>query len=156
MRKLIQVSAVQLSIRAGIAAGLAAWIATRLALEHPLYAFIAAVIATDLSAAQSRKLGLRRIFATAIGGICGAALSQLLGPGSGAVGLAVFVAMVIGSLLGAGEGTRVAGFICGIVVLEHSVEPWLYGTQRFIETVLGVVIAWGVSYLPKLINRDME
>ena len=75
MRKLIQVSAVQLSIRAGIAAGLAAWIATRLALEHPLYAFIAEVIATDLSAAQSRKLGLRRIFATAIGGICGAALS---------------------------------------------------------------------------------
>jgi uncharacterized membrane protein YgaE (UPF0421/DUF939 family) len=154
MRKLIQVSAVQLSIRAAIAAGLAAWIATRLALEHPLYAFIAAVIATDLSAAQSRKLGLRRIFATAIGGICGAALSQLLGPGSGAVGLAVFVAMVIGSLLGAGEGTRVAGFICGIVVLEHSAEPWLYGTQRFVETVLGVVIAWVISFLPRLVDTD--
>jgi uncharacterized membrane protein YgaE (UPF0421/DUF939 family) len=154
MRKLIQVSAVQLSIRAAIAAGLAAWIATRLALEHPLHAFIAAVIATDLSAAQSRKLGLRRIFATAIGGICGAALSQLLGPGSGAVGLAVFVAMVIGSLLGAGEGTRVAGFICGIVVLEHSAEPWLYGTQRFVETVLGVVIAWVISFLPRLVDTD--
>jgi uncharacterized membrane protein YgaE (UPF0421/DUF939 family) len=154
MRKLIQFSAVQLSIRAGIAAGLAAWIATRLALEHPLYAFIAAVIATDLSAAQSRKLGLRRIFATAIGGICGAALSQLLGPGSGAVGLAVFLAMVVASVLGAGEGTRVAGFICGIVVLEHSADPWLYGTQRFIETVLGVIIAWGVSYLPRLVNTD--
>ena len=156
MRKLIQVSALQQAFRAGVAAGLAGWIATRLALEHPLYAFIAAVIATDLSAAQSRKLGLRRLFATAIGAICGAVLSQLLGPGSGAVGLAVFVAMVIGSLLGAGEGTRVAGFICGIVVLEHSAEPWLYGSQRFIETVLGVVIAWGVSFLPKLIDRDGE
>ena len=154
MRKLIQFSAVQLAVRAGIAAGLAAWIATLVALEHPLYAFISAVIATDLSAAQSRKLGLRRIFATAIGAICGAVLSQLLGPGSGAVGLAVFMAMVVASLLGAGEGTRVAGFICGIVVLEHSGEPWLYGAQRFIETVLGVVVAWGVSFLPKLINRE--
>ncbi len=76
------------------------------------------MIATDLSAAQSRKLGLRRIFATAIGGICGAALSQFLGPGSGAA------------------------------------DPWLYGTQRFIETVLGVVIAWGISFLPRLVNAD--
>lgn len=152
MSKLIQLSAIQLSIRAGLAAGLAAWIATRLALEHPLYAFIAAVIATDLSADQSRKLGLRRIYATAIGGICGAGLSQLLRPESGAVGLAVFVAMVVGSLLGAGEGTRVAGFICGIVVLEHSAEPWLYGAQRFVETALGVLIAWGVSFLPRLVD----
>jgi uncharacterized membrane protein YgaE (UPF0421/DUF939 family) len=72
------------------------------------------------------------------------------------VGLAVFVAMVVASLLGAGEGTRVAGFICGIVVLEHSADPWLYGAQRFVETVLGVVIAWGVSFLPNLFDRKQE
>ena len=153
MRKLVQLSAVQLAFRAGIAGGAALWIAMRLALEHPVYAFIAAVIATDLSAEQSRKLGLRRIFATAIGGLCGAALSLLLGPGSGAVGLAVFVAMVAGSLLGAGEGARVAGFICGLVVLEHSVEPWVYGAQRFVETALGVLVAWAVSYVPSLIRK---
>jgi uncharacterized membrane protein YgaE (UPF0421/DUF939 family) len=156
MAKLVQLSAIQLALRAGVAGGLATWIALSLALQHPLYAFVAAVIATDLSAAQSRKLGLRRIFATAIGGICGAALSQLLGPGVAAVGLAVFVAMVVGSLLGAGEGTRVAGFICGIVVLEHSSEPWLYGAQRFVETALGVLVAWGVSFLPRLIDKDQD
>ncbi len=70
------------------------------------------------------------------------------------MGLAVFVAMVVGSLLGAGEGTRVAGFICGIVILEHSSEPWLYGAQRFVETALGVLVAWGVSFLPRFINKD--
>jgi hypothetical protein len=59
-------------------------------------------------------------------------------------------------VLGAGEGTRVAGFICGIVVLEHSADPWLYGSQRFIETVLGVVIAWGISFLPRLVNADQD
>jgi len=156
MRKLIQFSAIQLAARASVAGGLAIWIATQVAMEHPLNAFVAAVIATDLSHAQSQKLGLRRIFATAIGGVCGAALSQLLGPGPVAVGLAVFVAMVVASLLGAGEGTRVAGFICGIVVLEHSADPWLYGAQRFVETVLGVVIAWGVSFLPNLFDRKQE
>jgi uncharacterized membrane protein YgaE (UPF0421/DUF939 family) len=156
VRQLIQLSAVQLALRAGVAGGLASWIARLLALEHPLYAFVAAVIATDLSPAQSRKLGVRRIFATAIGAFCGAALSQLLGPGSEAVGIAVFVAMVVGSLLGAGEGTRVAGFISGIVVLEYSADPWTYGALRFVETALGVLVAWAISFVPRVFARDED
>jgi uncharacterized membrane protein YgaE (UPF0421/DUF939 family) len=112
------------------------------------------VIVTDLSPKQSRSLGLRRILATAVGAICGAALSQLLGPGSGAVGVAVVVAMLAGSLFGAGDGARVAGYICGIVVLDHATEPWLYASQRFVETALGVLIAWGISFVPKLIDQD--
>lgn len=156
MRNAVQFSAIQLALRAGIAGGVATWIATRAGLEHPLYAFIAAVIVTDLSPAQSRRLGLRRILATMIGAICGAALSQLLGPGSGAVGIAVVLAMLVGSLLGTGDGARVAGYICGIVVLDHSAEPWLYAAQRFGETALGVVIAWAISFVPKLIDQAKE
>lgn len=125
-----------------------------LSLHHPIYAFIAAVIVTDLSPAQSRRLGLRRILATVIGAVCGAALSQLLGPGPVAVGIAVVSAMLLGTLLGAGDGARVAGYICGIVVLDHTAEPWLYATQRFVETALGVIVAWGISYVPKLIGPD--
>ena len=156
MRNAVQFSAIQLAFRAGIAGGVATWFATRLGLEHPLYAFIAAVIVTDLSPAQSRSLGHRRILATVIGAICGAALSQLLGPGSGAVGIAVVMAMLAGSLLGAGDGARVAGYICGIVVLDHSAEPWLYAAQRFGETALGVVVAWAISFVPKLIDQAKE
>ncbi len=154
MNKLVHLSNIQLAIRAGLAGGVATWIAIYLSLEHPLYAFIAAVIVTDLSPKQSRSLGVRRIFATVVGAICGAALSQLLGPGSGAVGVAVVVAMLAASLFGAGDGARVAGYICGIVVLDHAAEPWLYASQRFVETALGVLVAWGISFVPKLIEQD--
>jgi uncharacterized membrane protein YgaE (UPF0421/DUF939 family) len=148
---LVPLSGFQLALRAGVAGGLATWAAHLLGMEHPIYAFIGAVIVTDLSPAQSQSLGLRRILATAVGSLCGAALSQLLGPGPAAVGLSVIVAMLAGYALGAGDAAKVAGYICGIVVLDHSVEPWLYAGQRFLETVLGVLIAWGISYIPKLI-----
>ncbi|MCA3455205.1 MAG: FUSC family protein [Rhodobacter sp.] len=154
MRWPVPLTAVILAFRAGVAGTLATWIAMVLSLQYPIYAFIAAVIVTDLSPAQSRRLGLRRILATVIGAVCGAALSQLLGPGPVAVGIAVVSAMLLGTLLGAGDGARVAGYICGIVVLDHTAEPWLYATQRFVETALGVIVAWGISYVPKLIGPD--
>ena len=143
-----------LASRAGVAGGLATWIAVVLSLQHPIYAVIAAVIVTDLSPAQSRRLGLRRILATVIGAVCGAVLSQLLGSDPVAVGIAVVAAMLLGTLLGAEDGARVAGYICGLVVLDHATDPWLYATQRFVETALGVIVAWGISYVPKLIRPD--
>jgi hypothetical protein len=52
------------------------------------------------------------------------------------------------------DGAKVAGFICGIIVLDHSPEPWVAAYSRFIETALGVVVAWLISYVPKLIRIE--
>jgi uncharacterized membrane protein YccC len=50
---------------------------------------------------------------------------------------------------------KVAGYICGIVLLEHATEPHSYAFLRFLETVIGVLVAWAISYVPKLIpDRD--
>ncbi len=144
----------QLTLRATVAAVLALVLATWLELAYPIYAFIAAVIVTDLDPATSRKLGFRRTTATVIGALCGAVLSFLLPPGPLGVGGGFFLAMLLAQALGAGEGARVAGYICGIVLLDHSSEPWHYAFHRFIETMIGVVAAWSISYVPKLINFD--
>lgn len=122
-----------------------------LELHYPIYAFIAAVIVTDLNPAVSQKLALRRIGATLVGAVCGASLSFLT-PGVWVVGLGILLAMLLAQLLKAGEGTRVAGYISGIVLLDHSAAPWDYALHRFLETALGVLIAWAISYVPKLIN----
>ena len=71
---------VQLAIRAAIGGSVSVAIAQLLELEEPFYAFVAAIIVTDLAPAQSRQLALRRLVATAIGAVCGAVLSQLLPP----------------------------------------------------------------------------
>jgi len=54
------VSGLQLALRASVAAGVAIALAQLLGLSHPLYAFLAAVIVTDLAPSQSRKLALHR------------------------------------------------------------------------------------------------
>jgi len=150
----IPVGGIQLALRAAVAAGLSLALAQLFRLEYPIYAMIAAVIVTDLSASQTRKLGLRRLVATVLGAACGAALGPLLPPGPWAVGLSILVAMVICILLGGQDVAKVVGYICGIVVLEHGANPWFYAFFRFIETVLGIGVAWLISLVPKLIRTD--
>jgi uncharacterized membrane protein YgaE (UPF0421/DUF939 family) len=129
-------------------------LADLLKFQYPLYAFLAAVIVTDLSPQISRQLGLRRIVSTIIGAIIGAALSQMLPSGPFSVGASILVAMLVCQILRVSEGAKVAGYICGIVVLDASIEPWSYAFYRCVETMLGVVVAWGISYVPKLIQLN--
>jgi uncharacterized membrane protein YgaE (UPF0421/DUF939 family) len=127
-------------------------IAQFLGLSTPIFAFIAAVIVTDLNPSESRRLGLRRIVATAVGALCGAVLNQWLQPNSWTIGLGVAATMLICQLLQAHDGARVAGFTCGIIMLVPGQDPWLHGFFRFAETILGVGVAWSISYVPKLIR----
>lgn len=148
------IKGMQLSLRAAVGASLSLAVAYLLGLEYPLYAFIAAVIVTDLLPSQTRQLGLKRIVATVVGAVCGAVLSPLLPPDPWAIGLGVLAAMLLSNLLLADDGAKVAGYICGIVLLDHGAEPWSYAFYRFIETMLGIIVAVSISMVPKLIRVD--
>jgi uncharacterized membrane protein YgaE (UPF0421/DUF939 family) len=145
---------VQLSVRAGAGAGLSAAFAMMLGLQYPIYAFLAAVIVTDLSPSRTRQLGLRRIIATVVGAGLGAALIPVTGTGPWALGLGVLIAMQACYLLKMDDGAKVAGYICGIVLLEHGAEAWSYALFRLIETVLGIGVATSISFVPKLIRIE--
>ena len=142
----------QVALRASLAAGLSIAIARQFGLQHPLYAFLAAVIVTDLVPSVSRRLAVLRLVATLIGALWGAMLSQLLPADDWVIGTSILIAMLTCQLLHSFEGAKVAGFICGIVVLEHGAMPWASAFNRLIETGLGIVVALAISYVPKLIR----
>jgi uncharacterized membrane protein YgaE (UPF0421/DUF939 family) len=144
----------QLCLRAALAAGLALWFAELLRLEYPIYAMIAAVIVTDLSPDQSRRLGLQRLAGTIVGAGCGASLAAFAPAGPWTIGLGILVAMLLCQLLRVEAGAKLAGYVCGIVLMSFNVEPWSYALQRLIETVLGGGVAVAVSFVPKLIPTD--
>jgi uncharacterized membrane protein YgaE (UPF0421/DUF939 family) len=122
--------------------------------EYPIYALIAAVIVTDLSPSRTSKLGLQRIVATVVGATCGAMLRQVFQPSAGAIGFGILVAMLICHVSRVNDSAKVAGYICGIVMVAHGTHPWSYAFLRFTETVLGIGVAWLISFVPKLIRID--
>ena len=146
--------ATQLAVRAGIGAGLSAGLAQLFGLQYPIYAFLAAVIVTDLSPSRTRQLGLLRLIATVVGAGGGAVLSPVLGGSAWSLGLGVLLAMQVSHLVKAQEGAKVAGYICGIVLLEHGAHPWSYAFFRLIETALGIAVATSISFVPKLIRIE--
>jgi uncharacterized membrane protein YgaE (UPF0421/DUF939 family) len=146
------VSGFQLSLRAAASAGLAVWIAQLLQLQYPLYALIAAVLVTDLSPPQSQLLGWRRLAGTVLGAAAGAALTQLLPPGPASIGLSILAVMLLSHFLRLEAAAKLAGYVCGIVMLDHSAEPWTYALHRLVETLVGIGVGVMVSFVPKLLR----
>jgi uncharacterized membrane protein YgaE (UPF0421/DUF939 family) len=148
------VGGLQLSVRAALSAGLAVGIAQLLQLQYPLYALIAAVLVTDLSPLQSRLLGWRRLAGTVLGAAAGALLTELLPPGAGTIAFGILVVMLLSHVLRLEAAAKLAGYVCGIVLLDFSAEPWTYALHRLIETLVGVGVAVLVSFVPKLLRVE--
>lgn len=150
----IPTNRVQLAFRVAAAAGLSVGVAQLFKFEDPIHALVAAVICTDLSPSQTRQLGLQRLVGTVLGAACGGTLSLMCPPSAWATGLAILVAMLICQVFQMPDGTKVAGYVSGILVLAHGTAPWSYALVRLIETALGIGAAVLISYVPKLMRSD--
>jgi len=147
---------IQLTTRAAVSAVLAVVIARLLDFQYPIYALIAAVIVTDLSPDMTKKMGARRMVGSFIGAVIGAATIAFVPVNPFTFGLSIAVAMGLSYWIGVSEAARLAGYICGIIVLGLGEHPWVYAFYRLLETLLGVVIALIISFVPKLVGLKEE
>ena len=147
-------NALSLATRSGIAAALALAIAELFGLVYPIYAMLSAVIVTDLSPAQTRKLGLLRTAGSVLGAVIGALVTYLLVPSPWTIGLAILVTMFLSYFLHLEGTNKIAGYVCAIVMLNHSADPWIYGFWRLAETLLGIAVAILISFIPRLVQND--
>ena len=111
---------------------------------------MSAVVVTDITAQQTRKLAVQRIVGTLFGTAVGGILSQLTHPNSLAVAFAVLAAMLLCTLFGIPAGAKVAGFLSGMIILSFGDHPWLYALDRLMETLLGIAAAIAVALVPPL------
>ena len=146
--------AIQMSVRGAVSAALAVEIAKLLSFEFPLYALIGAIIVTELSPEKTRKAGGSRIIGSAIGASVGAAFAIFLPSNPITIGLSVAFALLFTQILGLSAAAKLAGYVCGITMLGHTDQPWIYALLRLLETTLGVAVAILVSFVPKLLKVD--
>jgi len=150
-----QIAALQLSLRAAVATGLAVLIARALNFQNPIYAVIAAVLVMDLAPKKTVQLALQRLAGTLLGAAIGAMLSYVLPSGPLAVAVGIAVAMLLMHALHLQEAAKLAGYICGVVVMTQADQPWSYALNRTMETLLGLGMAVLVSLVPKLLRVDV-
>ena len=152
MARRLDSTAVQLSVRAALSAALGVALAQWMRLEVPINVMVSAVLVTDLSPEETRARGLPRLVGTVIGAGLGAVLCTLFGSGAERAGVGILVAMLLTFLLRLKDAAKVAGYVCGVVLLGYSTRPWEYAAHRLLETTIGVAMAVLVSFVPKLLG----
>ena len=138
-----------------MAAGSSIAIAQYLELQYPVYALIAAVIVLDLSPSKTLQLALQRLAGTLLGATVGAVLSYSLPLDPLAIAVSILVAMLLSYVVHLQAAAKLAGYVCGIVILAHVDDPWSYALYRVIETFLGIAMAVLVSLVPKLMRVEI-
>jgi uncharacterized membrane protein YgaE (UPF0421/DUF939 family) len=145
-----------MSVRAAISGGLSVAIAQLLGFAFPLYALIGAILVMDLAAERTRQLGGQRFVGTLLGGALGSVACLALGrvPEVNAlvITLGILLSMLVTYLLNLKDAAKIAGYVCGVVMLNHSEQPFVYAVYRVMETCLGLAVALLVSFVPKLIR----
>ena len=136
-----------LGVRAALASCAAVAIAQSLHLTYPLYAVVAAVIVTDVSSEKTQQSGVQRLLGTALGSLAGPLFVLGFGHSLPVVGAAIAALIFVCYVVGYTEASKLAGYVAGLVVLDHSNAPWDYARDRFVETSLGIVLAIVVSLL---------
>src|SRR4030095_1487461 len=98
----------------------------------------------------------QRFAGTVLGGLLGATLSMVLEENALSVGFGVLTAMLSSHLLRLDGAARIAGFVCGLILLDKADPPWSCAIRRLIETTLGITMAVLTSFIPKLIPDERK
>jgi uncharacterized membrane protein YccC len=132
----------KLLLKTGICIGLTVTF-TDLVFHFPYhyYALIAIVVSMQPTFGKGIKMGKQRVICTAIGAVLAWGMLHIFGNNLFTLGFGITLTIIICSYFGFTSGYTPALILFALVVLVHSSESDLYILYRFLETLLGVIIA---------------
>ena len=133
--------ATKLPAKTALAAALSFFAYRALRLPHGYWAPISAIIVMQSNLGRSLSESLNRVIGTAIGAVIGALFTRLLGVNGIALFVAVGVTALVCMLLRLATSMRLACVTAAIVLLISEGSAWQSGLNRFIDVVLGVIMA---------------
>lgn len=146
--------AAKLPAKTALAAALSFFAYRALRLPHGYWAPISAIIVMQSNLGRSLSESLNRVIGTAIGAVLGALFTRLMGVNGIALAVAVGVTALVCTLLRLATSMRLACVTAAIVLLINEGSAWQSGLNRFIDVVLGVIVALVVSLIWPARARD--
>ena len=140
-------------MKQGIKTGLAGTITYALYsgwhLPQGYWAVFSALVITQANVGASWKAALYRTIGSASGALAAALLLRFMGTGSVRAGIALFLlASAFGYLAALYPGFSAAGFTAALILVFGGIaEPWHFAWLRVLYTVVGAIVAFGVSAL---------
>lgn len=135
-------------LKTGVAVGLSLVILNDwLHLPFDYYAIIAVVVAMQPTFGKSITAGRQRVFATGIGAVFALCLIHTLGGNPFTLALGIVLTILTCAYLGFGQGYVAGCILVTLAILAHGADPNGYVWGRFIETLIGTVIALILSQL---------
>ena len=135
------------SAKTALAAALCWWVAQRFGWHDGYWGSISAIIVLQSNVGSTVNASRDRVLGTLIGAAFGFSFS-LFGAAPWNYILAVIAAVIACGMLGLRNSSRLACVTITIVMLVHQTGPrWSLARDRFIEVMLGIVVALAVTTL---------
>ena len=148
MQKMLNISAAnfRLAIRTAIAGCLAMYFASLMRMPQAYWAAISAMIVMQANLGAAVKQSWIRFAATAVGAAVSIPFIAYFGQSLIMFGLAVFVTVLLCTILHLEDGLRLGAVTVAIILLiPHSGRAWAPAFNRFLEVSFGILIALVVA-----------
>jgi uncharacterized membrane protein YccC len=137
---------IQQAVQTATAGVVAMYFSRFLGLPEGYWAAITAMIVLQASLGAAIKESWVRVAATAIGAAVAMPFVAFFGQSLVVFGVAVFVTVILCSVLRLQAGLRVAATTVAIIMLiSHPGRPWAPGIHRFLEVSFGIIVALVVA-----------
>lgn len=137
-----------MGIRIALAALGAVLLCRLFQMPYTLYALVSVMFVTELTVKDTWTQAVNRTIGNGFGALTGSLLCSVLGSNLFVFCAVIIITTVFCSYLGLNPpATKLSSFVAALIVLAHSDTPWLYGRDRFLETLVGIFMAVLVSVL---------
>jgi len=146
----LQIGSVQwrYCLKVGAAAGLGYLLTWGSHSQYSVYSAFTAALIVGANRGEDLATSVNRVKGTLVGMIAGMAVSAVLGPNALTVGVSVGLTALIALLLGWGVAVaRIGVTLCIITLVFHSTDAMRYDLLRAVNTVIGIAVGLGVSFL---------
>jgi uncharacterized membrane protein YgaE (UPF0421/DUF939 family) len=136
----------RLAIKTALAGCLGMYFASLLRMPQPYWAAISAMIVMQINLGAAVKQSWIRFAATAVGAAVSVPFMAVPGQKLLVFGVAVFVTIVLCTILHLEDGIRLAAVTIAIIMLvPNTGRPWVPALNRFLEVSFGILIALAVA-----------